>query len=313
MIRHNLFWKIVALGAAVALWAYVNSERNPHTRKPFSVPIEVHNMAKGYEAEFSGDGTADVAVEGLKTVVDSIAAQDVRAWVSLGGVKAGRAISVEHPKVHASIARVAKGSVDITIAPRQATVRVEAVRWKQLPVEVKLLSAPPLGYAYSDPEVAPRAVGISGKTTAVSRVKRLICAVSCEDHGGEVNELVPVSPVDAKGNVVSDVALDADRVRLKMRFVEAPARKSVIVSPEVVGEPKFPGRVTRISVKPTSVTVEARPNLLINMSTLPTEPISIAGATDDLSRDVGLRLPAGVKVVGRSQVRVRIEISAPQR
>jgi len=312
MIRRNLFWKIVALGAAVALWAYVNSERNPHTRKPFSIPIEVRNLAKGYEADFVDNRNADVTIEGLKAVVDSVTPQDVRVWISLPSVKAGQAVSVESPTVRAHVARVPEGSLDVTVSPKRAKLRVEAVRWKQLPVEVKFLTAPPLGYAFSDPVIAPAMVAVSGKTSAVSRVKKVICAVTCDERNGQMDEMAPISPVDAQGDVVNDVTLDADRVRLKVRFVEAAARKAVIVSPDVTGQPKFPARVTSVNSTPPFVTVEGKPSVLIDMSTAATESVSIDGATGTLTREVRLRLPAGVRIVGRSRVRVTVQISAPQ-
>jgi YbbR domain-containing protein len=193
-----------------------------------------------------------------------------------------------------------------------AKVRVEAVRWKQLPVEIKFLTAAPLGYAYSEPVITPATVAVSGKTSAVSRVKKVVCAVKCDEGNNQIDETAPVVPVDSHGDVVNGVTLDADRVALKIRFVEAAARKTVIVSPQVAGDPRFPARVTGVSVVPSSVTVEGRPNVLIDLSNLATESIPIESATKTFTREVGLRLPTGVRIVGRSNVQVTIQISTPK-
>ena len=51
MIRHNWSYKLLALFVSLTLWYIVNSERNPQLTKQFTVPIEVHNLAKGLVAQ----------------------------------------------------------------------------------------------------------------------------------------------------------------------------------------------------------------------------------------------------------------------
>lgn len=96
MIRRNLFYKLLALGVAIVLWAYVNSERNPQSQKTLTVPIEVRGLAKGYIADLSAS-EAHVTIFGLKTVVDSVRKEDVSASVKVKSDVDGRSPAEKLP------------------------------------------------------------------------------------------------------------------------------------------------------------------------------------------------------------------------
>lgn len=309
MIRNNWFYKLLALAVAIGLWGYVNSERNPQARKTVTVPIETRNMARGFAPDLSAT-EASVKVEGLKSVVDVIRKEDISAWIDLEGVKATGEPVERFRKVNLSVSSVPMDDIDVTINPASVRVRVEALSGKRLPVELKPLSAPPLGYAYGDPTITPASVSVSGKATEVAKAKRIILTFPGGDVANLVDDYFSVTPLDVRGNVVTGVNLRPDKVRLKLELVEVPATKTVIVSPTIAGEPKFPAQVSRISVAPSSVVIEGKPTALVGISTINTDSISIEGGEDTISKEVSLRVPPGVQV-DTSRVRVIVYISPP--
>lgn len=304
MIRNNLFYKIFALGLALVLWTYVNSERNPQSIKTLIVPIQEINKSKAYIYELA-NSEARVTIQGLKTAVDSVNKEDISASVNLANLKSSTDVTV-----NARVAELSNG-LDVEVNPGKVNVKIELLRWKRLPVEVKFLSAPPLGYSYSEPVISPASVSVSGKNTAVSTVKTVILALSDNDSKGSVDGEFEVTPLDLAGNVVEDVTLVPDRVQLKLGFVEVPATKTVIISANVTGEPEFPVRVNRVSVVPSTVTLEGKPSSLLDVSTIFTDNFSIEGEKSSVSKELSLRVPAGVKVVGRSRVQVTVYIASP--
>lgn len=307
MIRNNLFYKLLALGVAIGLWTYVNSEQNPHARKIVTVPLEVRSLAKGYVSDLSAR-EVNLTIQGLKTVVDGVRKEDVAAWADLGGLPAGRSVASDSVSVRYRISGVSMDDLDVVVSPKKVHVRVEALSGKRLPVEVKFLSAPPLGYSYSDPQITPASIGVSGKVTQVEKVKRVMLPISESPDGTGIDGQFKVAPVDSKGNVVTGVQLDRDTVRLKLDLVEVPATKTVVVSQNIAGQPKFPFKVTDVTIDPPSVTLEGKPSTLVAASTVSTDPVSIENATETVSQEVGLRLPPGVRVLGRNKVRVTIRI-----
>lgn len=311
MIRRNLFWKLFALAVSVGLWSYVNAERNPQSRRSFTVPIEARDLAKGYVAEFPETQEAAVTVTGAQQLVDTIRKEDVSAWVNLPRHNVADSSAETIGRVYARVSGVVQGELDISVTPTRARVRTEAIRWKRLPVEVKFLTPPPLGYSYSEPQMEPSSAAVSGKTSAVSRVTKLVIGVSGEHESRLIDDDFKVLPVDAKGSVVSGVELDEDTVHLRLRFVESPATKVVIVSPIVTGQPKHPAVVSRVTVSPSTVTLEGRPAVLMGLSTVCTQPVYVADADKSVTKDVALRVPGSVRVLGRRSVRVTVQVAFP--
>ncbi len=77
-------------------------------------------------------------------------------------------------------------------------------------------------------------------------------------------------------------------------------------------ERSSPGyQLTGITVQPTLVTVfSSDPNLVDQLGGfVETEPVSLAGVTGDIQKNVGLSLPDGVSIVGEKTVTVRVSIS----
>ncbi len=233
------------------------------------------------------------------------------AWLSLSSKDARGGVSDQTRKVNARVAGVPTDDIDVRVSPATARVRTEEVRWKRLPVEIKFLAPPPLGFSYSEPEIEPSSVAVSGKTSAVSRVAKVVIAVSGDHDSRRIDDDFRAVAVDAKGDAVGGVELDEDSVHLKLRFVEAPATKVVIVSPTILGQPKFPATVSRVVVAPPTVTLEGRPAVLMDLSMIATDPIQIDGTQTDVTQETALRVPSNARIMGKRTVRVTVHITSP--
>ncbi len=102
-------------------------------------------------------------------------------------------------KVRVSVLDVAEGTIEYSYSPRSVRVTVEALSSRRLPVEVKYLAAPPLGYAYGDPVLSPASVSVSGKSTEVARVKRIVLTLPAKNANGPVDDKFDVVAVDEPG------------------------------------------------------------------------------------------------------------------
>lgn len=313
MIRHNLFYKLFALAVAIALWTYVNAERNPQSHKSYTIALSVLNPIQGYSTELATHEVT-VNVDGLKTDVDNIRKDDIAAWVDLDDIDiSGRSSATRSLQVRTRLADVpSQDGITVSAYPSNINVKLEAMSGKRLPVEVKLVSSPPLGFSYGIPEVTPESVSITGKAAEVAKVKRTIVSLPEQISSSGIDDYFKVIPIDIKGNFVKGVDLSPDKIRLKMKLVEVPATKAVIVSPTVVGDPKYPAKVTKVTVNPSSITLEGKPSSLVGVSTITTDKISVDGASGDVSQEITLHEPPGVHVVGAPKVKITVYISAKE-
>jgi YbbR domain-containing protein len=309
MIRHNWRYKVLAILVALILWFYANSERNPQSRQTFAVPVRVVSVAAGRAAEVLTPKVS-VTIQGLKTVVDTVSRDDIEASINLTGLPTDRKVVKTNVPVTVRLPRAVESDLTVSVKPDSARVQVEAVEARRMAVDVYFTSQPPLGYSYSSPLLTPGAVDVSGRVSQLARVKQAILTVSEDAAASSTEDYYEVTAVDAKGNAVAEVKVRPTKVKAKLEMVEAPATRAAMVSPLFDGEPKFPLRVTRYTVTPSSVTLEGKPSTLSGISAVETEKISLEGVDATVTREVALQVPRGTRVSGGRTVRVTIYVGA---
>lgn len=308
MIRHNWKYKLLAMAVSLSLCIYVNSIRNPQSQRTFTVPVKTVDLARGYVAD-PETPKVTVKIEGPKTAVDAISKEDVEAWVRMGGVKQQKRLDLSLA-VEVHLPPAAKNDLYYTPTPKRIKVHVEAIEQKRLPVEVAFTADPPLGYSYSNPLLTPSIVTVSGRFSQLAKVSKAILTLSGDAPDSATDDFYDVAAVDGSGNPVPEVNVQPMRVKAKLEVVEVPATKAVVVSPVFSGQPKFPLRVSKYTVTPSSVTLEGKPSVLGRVSVVSTERIALEGADATVGRDVDLRVPSGVKVSGSHSVRVTVYIGS---
>lgn len=309
MIRHNWRYKLLALAVALILWNYVDSERNPQSRETFSVPVHIARVSAGYAADVLTPKVS-VTIQGLKTVVDSVSVDDVKASIDLAEVRLNHKTVKANVPVRLRLPRAVQADLSVSINPKYACVLIESIETRRMPVEVQFTSQPPLGYSYSSPLLSPGAVDVSGKFSQLAKVKKVVLTLS-EDAVGSLNgDYYELNAVDANGSAVAEVKLHPAKVKAKLEMVESPTTRAAVVSPIFEGQPKFPLRVTKYTVTPSSVTLAGRPSTLSKISAVETEKISLEGANSTVTHDVMLKIPRGTKATSSRTVKVTVYIGA---
>ena len=142
----------------------------------------------------------------------------------------------------------------------------------------------------------------------------MVVAVDTNDtSNGSIDDNFAVAALDADGKAVEGLALNPQKVHLRLELVEAPASRVVFISPEVSGQPPFPYKVSEINVEPQTISVTGRPEQLMNVTTIKTQPIQIAGHTKTFSQVVQVVAPRGLALTKGDSVRVTVRIVEGER
>jgi len=264
------------------------------------------NLSKGYVADLSVQD-ATVQIEGYKAVVDQIRQNDISAWVDLDTITPSNGPVVKTKTLNVRVSGIPQEDISATILPKKVQVTVKMIG-KKLPVEVKFLSAPPLGYTYGDPDVNPASTSISGKNDYVLKVKKVVLTLPQNTSSNSVDAEFPLVPMDSNGNEVRGVSLNPPYVRLRLGLREVPSSKEVVISCKLQGKLKSPAQYKNVTVKPSSVVLEGRGNILSDISMIETAPINVDGLDKTVTRQVDLNIPNGTKIKGPNTVSVTIEI-----
>lgn len=306
MFRRNVGYKLLALAIAAVIWAYANEGQNPQISKEIKLPLDVRRVDPGRTVT-SAPKIVKVLLEGTRTHIDSITAEPdtIAAYVNLQGKTAGR-------HVLPVIVRLPDGLIGLVTAipaPREAAITLEEKVERTLKVGVEFINTPPVGYRFGTPQISPAQVILRGTAEHVKRTARLVVAVDtvASEKDGITGEF-PVLALDKNGKPVQGVELSPEKVRLRLELLETPASRAVFISVDAVGQPPFPHKVVGIEVDPQTVTVTGRPEQLINITTLKTEPVQLANHTKSFSQQARIIAPPDLTLTDGKQVRVTVKI-----
>ena len=143
----------------------------------------------------------------------------------------------------------------------------------------------------------------------VDLVTEVQANVTIEPSGLDVDRDVELIPVDAVGNRLTPVDVDPTTAHVPIAVFRDTESRPLPVTPVISGAPADGYEVTGIAVDPLIVSVEGDADMILGLTEAPTEPVSVSGATQDVTKDVGLALPEGVQPAGGAEVTVRVTVT----
>jgi YbbR domain-containing protein len=302
-MRQNIGYKLLALVLAIVLWAKVNSDRNPsYPTQIGKVNVVYTNLPKGMVAT-EAPKTIEVSATGPQSAVRSLDRSQIEAKVNLSDVEVGVNVVKVEFQVHKDMAE------NLTLAPNKPVeVRIEAFKRKSMTIDVSLEGVPPLGYSFGKASAYPSAAVVSGTGSLVDQVRRLTIKVSPGAAQSQGDDYYPVIALDTAGRQIKGLIIQPSTVSAKLELVEAQNTKSVIISASVVGQPAYPHKVESVAVTPSVATIFGRPNNLLDVSTITTDPVDISNATGTIVRTVGLKTPSAIRSTNIKTVKVVVTI-----
>jgi YbbR domain-containing protein len=302
-VVHNWPLKLAAIALATLLYAGLVASQDSSV---FPGPVAVLPINKP-------DGT--VVTNDLRDLdqiryiapldVGRLRAEDFEATVDLSNVK---------PDGQQQSVRVAVNAVDprVTILdfqPRAIQVVLDEVTTKQVPVDVQQ-GPTPEGVDVGEVVYTPTEVSVTGASTAVSRVVAARVVATLDPEGIDFDRDVEARPVDDSGQIVAGVELDPRTVHVTIPLFTNRQSRTLPVDPVVTGTPAQGFRIASVAADPLVVSVEGDADQLAALMSADTAPVSVSGATRDVTVEVPLALPSGVVAVGAETVQVSVHVEA---
>jgi YbbR domain-containing protein len=230
-------------------------------------------------------------------------ADDFRATVDLANVK---------PDGNPASVRVNVTAVDprvtiLEVRPRSIQVVLDQSASKTVKVSV-VQGTPPPGLEVGETTVEPAVVTVSGPSGAVNRVAAVRVNAPIDGSGLDVDRDFRPEPLDAAGSVVTGVDLEPATVHVTIPVYTNKETRTIPVNPIVTGTPGAGFRIAAVTVVPTVVTLQGDGEQLSKLVSADTAPVSVSGATRDITADVALALPSGVTAIGSGTARVKVTI-----
>jgi YbbR domain-containing protein len=300
LIVHNWPLKLAATGLAVLLYAGVVLSSNTQTFTG-AIPVDVIGQPAGTVRLSPIPPVQFVRYFGPPDVIP--VTDTFIATADLSGVE---------PQAGTSSVAVTVRSIDprITVLssdPAFVSVRLEQVQTKVVPVKVAL---GPLasGLELGETTVEPASVTVSGPESAIAQVASVRADVAIDPGGLDSDQDVPLIAVDALGNAVRPIEVSPATARVTIPVFTDRDSRSVPVTPVVTGTPAAGFEIASITADPSVVTVEGDADELVAFDHADTLPVSMAGASSDVSVVVSLDLPTGVVALDADAIRVTVTL-----
>ena len=300
LVIHNWPLKLGALALATLLYAGLVISTNAKVF-PVSIPIEAIGVTSDVTILSDLGAVREVrylAPEDLGLRLDS---STFRATVDLSDADPGRvsvAVEVESidPRVQV-----------LDFQPRRIVVELDVVVSRVVPVRV-VIGPVPSGLDVGDPIVEVEEVTISGPASVVERVAEVQARVSIDASGIDVNRLVDLLPVDLAGEPLAPVDVVPESTRVRLPIFGDRQTKTLPIRPVVAGSPAAGFEVASVTVDPIVVAVEGDPDDLAVLEVADTSPVTITGATSDVTQTATLELPDGVQALGDATITVVVTL-----
>ncbi len=213
---------LLTFGLVSAFWGlYAGREFSLISVK---APIYYRDIPVDLQLKKASAEEVEVQVSGRRGLVSSLDPQQVRAFLSLGGIHAG-----EHEFVLKSQNIVLPPGLEVErIRPSSITLDMERVLERTVPVKVDLLGPPPDGFEVDAVRVKPEAVKVRGPATIVGEVAsvqtRPIDLRSLRVRDGQASQEVPLMIV-SPSIALPEAEKGQVQVSIRFRSVEAKEAK----------------------------------------------------------------------------------------
>ena len=245
----------------------------------------------------SGDlGLVEVQYRTSRDVLTTVSDQAFAATVDLSEYDMGRA--PEPQVLEVAVDSLFDGIDVLTVNPPTVRVAIDRVEIRTVPVEVDPGDVPE-GLEIGEPIVSADEVQVRGAASLVDQVDRVVALVSISPSGINVNEPVNLVAVDVRGQPVGTglIDIEPETVSVQVDVTETETETTVAVRPDFGTGTPAPGfALEAISVEPSNVTIVGTSEELSEIVGIPTEPLSIDGASESQVFEAELQLPDGVEL-----------------
>lgn len=299
LFHRNVPAKLICLFVAVVLWVVVMNMQNPTIEGSFTVPLNVVNAPAGYQVSQT-DSTVKIKVRGPRSLFVSSTEENFSAYVDLEGAESGKRsykVQTELPS----------GFELVSVSPDAEEISLDKIIDKRIRVEIIPTGTSAEGTTTAKIEPAYDSVVVRGPESFVGQISRVVGYVGLSGHDEDFKTSVPLTAINGDGKEVTEVTVLPASLEVSVSLARGLSKAFVSVRPVWTGELSDDLQLGSTKINPAKIEIAGDGKLLKNISSIDTEPIDLAGITQNTEMTVRLALPEGVTVTNK-EVKVSITV-----
>ena len=295
MLKSKKLNIVLAILAAVVLWAYVLGEVNPNTSDTIrGVPITFANEdmleAEGLTILQTSAQAVNIHISGNRNDVNRVEAGDFTVICDVEGLQEGEST------VRLTVTGPDTVTID-RISEEKITVTVDELVTAEKNIEVVIsgeVSADQEPYVV---ETSSDTVQVTGAATLIDRITSVNAIVDVGSVTDEMRTLtLELVPVDEQGSTVENVALSQSRINVTIVMM---TKKTVALDVPVTNQNA--GGFERTVDVPKTIVIKGTEEDLAAVDSISCETVDLAGITEDTEVRLTPVLPEGIQVSSESE------------
>lgn len=312
ILLNNLSLKLLAVVIACVIWFAVMYNLNPIDTKVITVPVKIVNgevlTAQNWVYDVVGELEVEVMVEAHSFDLTRIDANNFNVYVDMlyptGGTNTQKRYQISCELV---------GNADLiekyTLKNSYLDFELEEIVSREFAVDVVVSGEVAENYtAAEQPTAVPETVTVTGRSSEVERIKKVVYNLDIKDASEEINETGTPKLLDYDDQELTDlesVTISPETIQVCQPIYQT---KSVVVSCNAVsGEPATGYGLAEVVLDVTSVRVAGYKAVLADIVSIsiPADMINVEGLTANKTFSIDLaelELPDGVTLVGSNNI-----------
>jgi len=304
----NVTTLFLSIAIAITIWIVALNEADPFQEKAFPqlIPVALQNLPEGMIIIGDKPPSVEVRVRAPASVWANLNADQIHITADLSNAATGSISLSLQSAIDYREARI------ISVAPSQTRLTLEKIVTRNIPIKVQMRGEPAVGYQAKLPQLTLRSATISGPASAADTVSELLAPVNLNGVKQPINDNITLIAVNTSGQFVSGVKVEPATAPVSVAVEQLGGYRDVAVKALIEGQIATGHRITNIVVAPSVVTLfSSDPSLVAALpGVVETEKLNISKASDDIETRLGLKLPAGVSVIGSQSVLLQVSIAA---
>lgn len=299
-VRHNLGLKMISLAVALAIWGAVHNQTDPLVLRHRAVPVEASGVPTNLAVARIEPSQVTVTLYGRTSRFEQLEYSNFRLVADVTHGQVGTQTMPVSPD------GLPEGLEIRSIARAMVRVELDSVVTARRQVFVQTHGDPASGFAAASSSVEPSQVSVSGPSSQVQRVARVVAEVDISGRNAALPTTVTLAAQDAGSLPLSGVRIEPAQavVTVTLRQVNS---KTVPVVPVILSVPAG-YEVGRLTVKPVTVTLTGPANVLTAVDSVQTGPISLRDTREGGTFTAPIRLPDGASTTGAASATVTVRM-----
>ena len=295
MLKNNKINLVLALLAAICLWAYVlGDDGSSYGGTMRNIPVNYINAEAleraGLVVLDTPTETVNVSYTGQRSLKNKVKITDFKVTVDLEGLREGEntvKVVVEKPE-----------NVEIkNISVQKVKVIVDKLAEEEKPVNVVITNQTSDDSEPYIVQVSREKIKVRGAETLVNSVTSLNAAVDASKVGMTMKSLsIELVPVNSKGEKVENVKLEYDNVSVTTIMHN---KKTVSLKVPIIGNNNT--FVTREISVPKTITIKGTDELLSKIDSITCKTVDVSDIFENTQIPIQPLLPEGIEIATDSQ------------